>query len=304
MKLGVHTGPQDLEMEELLRIWKRADEEGLHWASVWDHFYANPLVDRQNPCFEGVSSMAALAATTQNVRVGCLVFCALFRSPGLLTKAAVTIDHLSGGRVELGMGAGWFEEEFREFGYDFPPLGQRLDQLEEALQVVGSLLRDPVTNFEGRYYRLQGAICSPKPRNPNLRIWVGGAGPRRTPALAARYADGFNVPYLGPEHYAERIATLDRSCEELGRDPREIERSVNVGFYMGADAAGADRKADIEHIGGPGMLVGSPQQAVDRIGEYERAGAQGLNIAFRPPVDWDAYEAFLEEVVPHFRAGR
>jgi len=134
-----------------------------------------------------------------------------------------------------------------------------------------------------------------------LRIWVGGAGPRRTPELAARYADGFNVPYLGPEHYAERIATLDRCCEERGRDPREIERSVNVGFYMGAGAAGADRKHDVEHIGGPGMLVGTPQQAVDRIGAYELAGAQGLNIAFRPPVDWDAYEAFLEEVVPHFQ---
>ena len=106
LKLGIHTGPQDLTMEELRRLWRRADAAGFHWISVWDHFYANPLAQRENPCFEGVASMAALAATTQNVRVGCLVFCSWFRSPGLLAKAAVTIDHLSEGRAELGIGEG------------------------------------------------------------------------------------------------------------------------------------------------------------------------------------------------------
>ena len=189
IKLGIHTGPQDLTMQELQRIWTRADEAGFHWASVWDHFYANPLQSREDPCFEAVSSMMGIAATTQNMRVGCLVFCTLFRNPGLLAKAAVTIDHLSGGRVELGLGAGWFEEEFREFGYDFPPLGKRMDQLEEAIQVIRSLLRDPVTTFKGEYYELDGAVCSPKPMNPALRIWIGGRGelpfwPRATPTAS------------------------------------------------------------------------------------------------------------------------
>jgi F420-dependent oxidoreductase-like protein len=303
IKLGVHTGPQDLEMEELLRLWRRADEAGFHWISVWDHFYANPLVDRQNPCFEGVASMAALATATRRVRVGCLVFCALFRSPGLLAKAAVTIDHLSGGRAELGIGAGWFEQEFREFGYGFPPLGERLDRLEEALAIVRSLLREPVTTFKGRHYQLEGAICAPKPRNPGLRIWVGGRGERRTPRLAARYADGFNVPYLSPEEYGRRLCALDRECERIGRDPAAIERSVNVGFYMSADAKSAAlRERALGHLGREGMLVGTPQQAVDRIGAYQRAGAQGLNIAFRPPIDWDAFEAFIAEALPVFHA--
>jgi F420-dependent oxidoreductase-like protein len=295
LKLGVHTGPQNLEMDELLRIWRMADEGGLHWVSVWDHFYANPLREREDPCFEGVASMAALAGATQHVRVGCLVFCALFRNPGLLAKAAVTIDHISGGRCELGIGAGWFEEEFRDFGYAFPPLGERLDQLEEALAIVRPLLREGEVSFKGRFYEMEGAVCAPRPLNPGLRIWVGGRGPRRTPRIAARYADGFNVPYPTPELYASRLRTLDDACDALARDPSEIERSVNLAFAMNLDG----REGDGGLLGG-GALVGDVQRAVDRIGEYERAGAQGLNIAFRPPVDWNAFQAFLEEVVPVF----
>ena len=301
IQLGVHTGPQDLSMQELQRIWRLAEEGGLYWASVWDHFYANPLKNRADTCFEGVATLAALAATTERLRVGCLVFCALFRNPALLVKAAVTIDHLSSGRVELGLGAGWFEEEFREFGYRFPPLGERLDQLDEAFQVVRSLLREDSTTFKGRYYQFDGAVCGPKPMNPKMRIWAGGQGKKRTPRLAAQYADGFNIPYLSPDEFGERMETLDRACEEIGRDPTEIARTVNVGFYLSADPKMMEkRKAELAHLGTGGLLLGSTQEAVDRIGEYERAGAQGLNIAFRPPVDWEAYQAFLEEVAPKF----
>ena len=292
LKIGIHTGPQDLSMDDLLRVWRRADEAGFHWASVWDHFYANPIQQRENPCFEGVASMAALAATTQNLRVGCLVFCVLFRSPGTLAKAAVTIDHLSGGRAEIGVGAGWFEEEFRDFGYGFPPLGRRLDQLEEALQILLSLWREPVTNFKGQYYELKGAVCGPKPLNPKMRLWVGGRGERRTPRMAARYADGYNLPYLPPEGVVSRLETLTAECESLGRDPAEVETSVNVGFYLSGEEPPP-------HIA-PGSLQGSMQQAVDRIGEYADSGIDGLNIAFRPPIDFEAFEAFIEEVLPAF----
>ncbi|MEE9254621.1 MAG: TIGR03560 family F420-dependent LLM class oxidoreductase [Pseudomonadales bacterium] len=301
LKLGIHTGPQDLSMEELLKIWRRADESGFHWASVWDHFYANPLTSRDNPCFEGVAAMAALAGATENVRVGCLVFCALFRSPGILAKAAVTIDHLSQGRAEIGVGAGWFEEEFREFGYDFPSLGERLDQLEEALPILNSLWRDPVTNFKGKYYEIEGAVCSPKPVNPSMRLWVGGRGPKRTPRLAAKYAGGFNMPYLPPEAVKDRLERLERECEKLGRDPDELETSVNLGFYMSATAEAPVKQPGLP-TGAGGALVGSPQQAMDRLGEYETSGIKGVNIAFRPPVDWDAFEAYIEEVLPKLNA--
>lgn len=295
IKFGIHAGPQDLTMDELKRLWAVADTSGFHWVSVWDHFYANPLQDRNNPCFEGVAAMAGLAALTSNVRVGCLVFCALFRNPGLLAKAAVTIDHLSNGRAEIGIGAGWFEEEFREFGYGFPPLGERLDQLEEALTIFRSLIHDDVTNFKGEYYDVQGAVCSPKPVNPDMRIWVGGRGKVRTPRLAAQYGDGFNMPYLPPQSVSERLDRLHRECERIGRDPAGIETSVNVGFYM---TTGQTSRAP--DIGAAGAFTGSVNETVDRVGEYVDTGIGGLNIAFRPPIDWEALDAYINEVMPQF----
>lgn len=299
LKIGIHTGPQNLSMDDLRRLWQKADDGGLHWVSVWDHFYANPLRERSDPCFEGVASMAALAATTKNVRVGCLVFCALFRTPSLLAKAAITIDHISGGRADIGVGAGWFEEEFKEFGYDFPPLGKRLDQAEEAMQVLRSLWSDDVTSFHGDYYDLEGAVCAPKPIG--LRLWVGGSGPKRTPRMAARYADGFNMPYRSPDDIAQRLETVARECEAIGRDPAEIDTSANLGFYMGASEGRPSVSGAPPEAMSGGSLTGGPQQAIDRLGEYERAGIQGVNIAFRPPVDWDAYDAFLTEVAPVFQ---
>jgi len=290
MKLGIHAGPQDLPMEELKRLWKTGDDNGFHWISVWDHFYANPMNTRENPCFEGVAAMAGLATYTQNVRVGCLVFCALFRNPGVLAKAGVTIDHLSNGRADVGIGAGWFEEEFREFGYGFPPLGKRLDQLEEALTIIKTLWAGETVDFKGEYYDMHGAVCSPKPLG--LRLWIGGRGKLRTPRIAAKFADGFNMPYVSAELAADRLGRLVQACDRLGRDPGEIDTSVNLGFYMNSE-----RQPDIAP---EGSLTGSVQETVDSIGEYADAGIQGINIAFRPPVDWDALQQYIEEVMPHF----
>jgi alkanesulfonate monooxygenase SsuD/methylene tetrahydromethanopterin reductase-like flavin-dependent oxidoreductase (luciferase family) len=166
------------------------------------------------------------------------------------------------------------------------------------------MFQDPVTTFEGRHYQVRGAVCAPKPVQAHVPIWIGGRGPRRTPHLAARYADGFNVPYLDPPDYRERLAELDRACEQVGRDPKTLRRTVNVHFLMGADAAaikrGRDRYDAMPDSHRRGALLGGKQEAVDRIAEYGALGAEGLNIAFRPPVDWDAYRLFLEEVAPVF----
>ncbi|MFT7653913.1 MAG: alkanesulfonate monooxygenase SsuD [Candidatus Azotimanducaceae bacterium] len=290
MKLGIHAGPQDLSMDELKKLWRIGDESNFHWISVWDHFYANPLSDRNNPCFEGVAAMSGLATYTQNVRVGCLVFCALFRNPGVLAKAGVTIDHLSGGRADMGIGAGWFEEEFREFGYGFPALGKRFNQLEEALTIISALWKGEEVDFKGEYYQMQGAVCSPAPLG--LRLWIGGRGKERTIDLAARFADGFNMPYVPPEVAKDRLDRLKARCDKYGRDFSAIDTSVNLGFYMNSD-----RKPD---IAAGGSLTGSVQEAVDMIGAYKDIGIQGINIAFRPPVEWDNLDLYIEEVMPHF----
>ena len=303
IKLGIHIGPQDVSMEDMKRLWTMADEAKMYWASLMDHFYANPLRSKTDPCFEAVSSMAALAATTSHVRVGTLMFCSLYRNPGLLAKAAITMDHISNGRVELGIGAGWFKEEFEDYGYEFPEVKERMDQFEEALIITKTLLREGEVKFDGKYYKVD-AVSRPMPVNRELRIWVGGRGPKRTPRIAAQYADGFNTPYCEPDEFADRMGVLDAACEKFGRDPKAIMRTINVHFLIGADEAGIKRGQDFyDNLGDQhrrGAMLGGKQQAIDRIGEYIKAGADGLNIAFRPPVDWDAYQMYLEEIVPVF----
>lgn len=304
--LGIHVGSLEMGFDELSRLAVRADEAGFYWFSVSDHFYANPIQDgKREQCLEGVSSMAAIAALTKRVRVGCLVFCSLFRNPGLLAKSAVTIDHVSGGRAEIGMGAGWFQTEFEEFNYRFPPVAERMDQLEEALQVMRGMLSGEPVHFRGRYYQFDGTVCTPRPAQERLRIWIGGRGPKRTPRMAAQYADGFNVAYTSAADYAERIETVHRACDRFQRDPATLACTINLGFYMGADEKAAARnRKEVERFDetrAKGMLTGTPPEVVERIAEYQRAGAQGLNIALRAPVDWEAIEAFIEQVLPHFR---
>jgi alkanesulfonate monooxygenase SsuD/methylene tetrahydromethanopterin reductase-like flavin-dependent oxidoreductase (luciferase family) len=232
------------------------------------------------------------------------MFCALFRNPGLLAKAAVTVDHISSGRCHMGLGGGWFEDEFHEFGYEFPPIKERLDQMEEAVQVIKSLLEEPVTNFTGKYYNLQGAVCGPKPVHGKLPIWIGGRGPVRTPRMAAQYADGYNVPYVTPEELKQHLEQIEVACDKLGRDPATLTNSVNLHFHMGADEAGArvarEKLLQFPPAWRQSAIAGTAQEVIDRVAEYMEVGAQGLNIAFRPPIDWDAFEAYIEQVLPVF----
>lgn len=309
MRFGIHAGPQDCTLDELRRLWRIADTRGFHWCSVWDHLYSvSDLQDPSKPAFEGVSTMAALAASTENVRVGCLVFCVGYRNPGVLAKAAVTIDHLSGGRCELGLGAGWNEAEFRAFHMPFLPIKDRLDQLEETAVVLRRLFDGERVSFAGKQIHVTDAVCSPVPVQKKLRLWIGGQGEKRMLRIVARHADGWNVPFLAPEVYAARNATLNDWCEKEKRDPRQILRTVNVGLAIGATEARAqEQEAKLQSMFGgltewvkPGHLLGTPAQARDRLGEYQKAGAEWVILALRAPFDWDGLELFIDEVMPAF----
>src|SRR6476620_2425983 len=180
MRFGIHAGPQDCSIADLRRLWRIADERGFHWCSVWDHLYSvSDLSDPAKPAFEGIATMAALASATRRVRVGCLGFCVCHRAPGVLAKAAVTIDHLSGGRCELGIGAGWNEIEARALGVPCPAIGARLDHLEDTAKVLRGLFDGERVTFEGRHFRLADALCEPRPVEPRLRLWIGGQGEKR-----------------------------------------------------------------------------------------------------------------------------
>jgi F420-dependent oxidoreductase-like protein len=309
LTFGVHTGQQNCSLEELRRLWRYVDQAGFDWLSVWDHFYEAPPIDGNGSCFETVSALTLLAADTAKVRVGCLVFCINYRHPAVLAKAFATIDHVSNGRLEAGLGAGWHVHEYRDYGFAFEPIGVRQSQLEEAVQIVRSMLTHDSTTFAGKYFQVHDARCNPKPVQKRLPLWIGGGGEKRTLRTTARHADGWNLAYVPPEVFRHKNQVLSQWCEKEGRDPATLARTVNLGFYLKTDdaAAQAERRGFFTQWGPMaqmmegGMLFGTPKQAVERVGQYFDAGASRVTIALRAPFDWDTLRAYVEEVLPAFR---
>ena len=284
---GVHTGLQRTGTDELRDLWRRIEGLGFDWISIWDHFYAADLSDFH--CHEAVASHAALACSTERVRCGSLVYCAAYRHPAVLANAITTIDHLSGGRADLGLGAGWSEAEYTAYGIPFPGPKIRLDLLEEAARVIRSLLREETTDFHGTYFDLTDARCEPKPVQAELPIWIGGGGEKRTLKIVAELADGWNVPFVPPDQFARKREVLASYCETIGRDPAEIRCAVNVGLAWDDDSLRAQFGGLAEFVR-PGVLTGSDDEVVDRIGIYAEGGADQVNIALRAPWDVEALE--------------
>ncbi len=308
MTFGLHAIQQDASMDELRRLWRWADRSGFDWVSACDHFEESPPGDRSGAVFEAVATMTAIACETRHVRVGCYVFCINYRNPGLLAKSLVTIDHVSAGRVECAIGAGWHQSEYRGFGIPFEPIGVREDQLEEYAQCLRLLFDQPAATFKGKHFTLDEARCYPKPVQKHVRIWIGGIGEKRTLPAAVKYADGWNCPYIGPEEFARKSRLLDALCEKHGRDPKSLARTANVAFYMGADAAGTARNQKAMEAWGAhaagrtGFVTGTPREAVAQVAKYAAAGVERLSIGIRAPFDWDALAAWAEQVMPAFGA--
>ncbi|MET0827160.1 MAG: TIGR03560 family F420-dependent LLM class oxidoreductase [Acidimicrobiales bacterium] len=279
---GVHTGLQNTTVTELQDLWRRIEDHGFDWISIWDHFYAADLAGTH--CLEAVAAHTALAMSTERVRVGALVYCAGYRHPAVLAKAIATIDHFSGGRADIGLGAGWASGEYHAYGIPYPGDGARLDILEEAVQCIQSLLRQDRTDFAGDLFTLTDAACDPKPLQAELPIWIGGGGEKRTLAIAARYADGWNIPLVAPEVFARKKSVLAEHCDRVGRDPGEIRCAVNVGAAVD-DAALRAQFGGMTDYARPGCLVGSPDEMVDQVGAFVDAGADQINLALRAP--WD-----------------
>ena len=310
VSLGVHLGQQNLSMDELRALWRRLDES-MDWISAWDHFYEAPYEGGDVAHFEAVATLAALACETSRARLGCLVFYVGYRNLGQLAKAATTLDHLSGGRFELGLGAGWHEWEAKAYGYDFPPVGARLDMLEEAVPLVRSLLTadGARVTHEGEWFRLDNASCEPPPVQSRLPIWIGGVGEKRTLRIAARHADGWNAAYVPPDEFRRLNGVLDAWCEREGRDPSTITRAINLQFMLAPDATtAASIRSSVEARWGElaprvmaGGLTGAPDDAVARIAEYVDAGADAVNIALRAPWPAESLDAWIDDVVPRVR---
>lgn len=290
---GVHTGLQHTSADELRLLWKRIEALGFDWISIWDHFYGATGQPDDAACLEAVAMHAALASETERVQCGALVYSIGYRHPAVLAKAITAIDLISGGRAAMGIGAGWAEVEYEAYGIPFPPVGTRMDQLEEGIACLRGLLHHEVTDFDGHYFRLTNARNEPRPIQPALPIWVGGGGEKRTLRIAARFADGWNVPFVSPEDFATKRDVLHRHCADVDRDAGDIKCAVNVGLAWTEESLRSQFGAIADRVR-PGVLSGSFDEVVDRIGQYVEAGADQVNLALRAPFDTESLERFSQ----------
>jgi probable F420-dependent oxidoreductase len=306
--------------------WARRAED-LGFDSVWlsDHFFytfaryggdPTPI-----PAVEPMTALAALAATTSRVRLGTLVLCAPFRHPALMAKMAVTIDRLSGGRLDLGLGAGWLQEEFDAFGFPFGTIGERFAALEDALAALSALQSGEPVTYEGSHITLRDALVRPTPVNGRIPVWVGGKGGPKLLGLIARYADGWNVVWrVDPDGYAARAAAARAAFESAGRDPASLR--LSVGLYSLVDPDEGRAKAAFEQgrarFPGGAMdadsweswradtLSGTPDQVIERVRRFEELGVEELVIS--PSVlpfavdDPEMLDVLAERVIAPLRA--
>jgi F420-dependent oxidoreductase-like protein len=245
MRFAIKTSPQHTTFADMLDVWKAADEIEL-FESAWtfDHFY--PIFsDPTGPCLEGWVTTTALAQATKRIRVGVLVTGNVYRHPAVLANMAATLDVISNGRLELGLGAGWNQEECDAYGIELPPLKERFDRFDEALAVITGLLTNETTDFDGAHYQLRDARCEPKPvQRPHPPITIGGGGEKRTLRTAARYAQHWNLAGGTPEVFAHKLEVLHAHCADIGRDAGQITASVQVRLGEGgADAVAAEADA-------------------------------------------------------------
>jgi F420-dependent oxidoreductase-like protein len=311
LRFGIHAGQQYTDFPSYLELWQTVEELGLDWASVFDHFM--PIqADPTGPCFEGYTLLAAMAAHTSRLRLGIIVTGVTYRHPALLAKMAATIDHISGGRVELGIGGAWYELEHNQYGIPFPPIGQRLAMMGEAAQIVKSLWTQERTTFAGRHYQLNEAMAEPKPlQRPRIPLWIGGSGEKVTMRWVAREADGWNTFLTPLDAFDHKLAVLAQHCADVGRDPGEIRIQAVLRAVLGADEHEAEEQlraratgqvTTVEAMRANGVQAFTPEQAVDFLAPYVDRGVKDILLMGRPPMDRRSLELLAHEVAPALRA--
>jgi F420-dependent oxidoreductase-like protein len=258
---------------------------------------------RERGSLDAWGTVSALSAVTETLRFGTLVSPATFRHPSVLAKAVVTADHISGGRVELGIGTGWLEDEHTAYGFPFPPMRERMAILAEQLEIIRRQWDDERFSFDGEHYRIESLDARPKPvQRPHPPLIVGGAAGPRSARLAARWADEYNTVYVTPDEARERRRALDEACEAEGRDPKALRFSMMNGFVVGADRTEIRARTDrLAEWGAPptdSWIVGTPDEIVARLREYEAAGIEAVMLQHHLFEDYDALELIGREVIP------
>ena len=305
MKFGVTLPQFGGHWTEVREMALLAEEVGFDSVWVADHFFG---VGADDP-LEAWTEMTAVAAITKRVEIGFLVLCNNYRPPALLAKMAMTFDQISGGRLILGYGAGWFVQEYEAYGYEFPSLRTRLEQLEEGLEILKKMWTEDAPTFHGLHYHIENARCLPKPtRKPHPPILVGGGGEKVLLKLVARYADVWNN--LGVNHgdVARKLEVLRGHCEKLGRNPDEIEVSQQTIAAIGSSKADAKRRTEEVHAevgflcGAPELaLTGTPDEIRARVEANRKLGIQSVVLSFGRHASAESLKLFGKEIIPAFR---
>ena len=311
MRFGIFTSMGMQTWSGVLDLWKHIESTGWDIACITDHFMPN-TPEREGAMLESWSSLSALAALVPRMRVGTIVLGNTYRPPAVVAKMAAQVDIISGGRLLLGMGAGWQQNEHEAYGIPFYTLRERLERLDEACQVMRSLWTERRSNFKGQYYELFDAPLDPKPvQKPHPELMIGGGGERVTLRIAAKHADHSNI-WGGPQVLAKKGKILDEHCAAVGRDPKTITRSANMALLI------TDKKDEVERLAETiatrmgrhaadardTCLAGTPEQIREQLHQLREAGAGALFIPslFRPLAELRRdLDRFIAEIAPEFR---
>ena len=307
MRLRIFTEPQQgASYSDLLAVARCAEEEGFDAFFRSDHYLKMGNVDGSPGPTDAWVTLAGLARDTSRIRLGTLLTCATFRLPGPLAISVAQVDAMSGGRVELGLGAGWYDAEHLAYGIPFPSLGERFERLEEQLEVITGLWSAPAGSayeFAGRHYQLSDSPALPKPvQSPHPPVIVGGAGATRTPRLAARFAQEFNAPFMRPADVAAQFERVRAACSSIGRDPASMRFSAAVVVCCGSDSSETFRRAaaigrEVDELRANGAC-GTPAEVAARLGEWASAGATTVYLQVLDLGDLDHVRLIAREVAP------
>jgi F420-dependent oxidoreductase-like protein len=310
IRFGLQTGQQNIEWKVMSDFWRKADEWGYDSLWTFDHFYPIFVPDPTGPCMEAWTVLAALSQQTKRARIGALVNGNTYRNPCVLAKMAATLDIASEGRLNLGIGSGWFELEHKSFGIDFKNIPGRLQALDESLQIIKGMFTQEKMTLHGRHYNVTDAVCNPLPlQKPYPPIMIGGQGEKVLLRIVAEHADMWNIPNASAERMEHLIGVINRHGDQVGRDTDEIEKTAMIALCYAAprqreDAttqligamAGTDAKQARKQ-----MMIGSRDECLETIDRYAKVGVTHFIFMMMAPYFVDDVQRFAEEVIPAVR---
>jgi F420-dependent oxidoreductase-like protein len=311
IRFGVQTGQQNIEWEQLRALWGKADSWGYDSLWAFDHFYPIFVPDPTGPCMESWTLLSALSQNTKRARIGALVNGNTYRNPCLTAKMAATLDQVSGGRLNLGLGAGWFELEHRSFGIDFKTVGGRLQALEESCQIIKGMFTQEKTTLNGEHYNVVDAVCNPKPMQKHLPLMIGGHGEKMLLKIVAQHADMWNMTNAEPEEMKRLIGVIERHGDTVGRDTDEIEKTLMIALCYKAPKQREETLAGIVAMmaqttpdkARDRIIIGGKQECVDKIERFIKAGVTHFIFMHNPAMTAEEdLQAFAEDIIPQFRS--